>query len=552
MYPLAVAFWLFSFLSGLSPAPASARPSRTSSRSHGSSFVSASGTDLIANGKPFTFIGTNAYWLPYLNSEDDICSTLANMSKSGITVVRTWAFNDVTEIPDSGFWLQLIKDKTTKINTGPDGFQRLDKFIALAKKYNIYVYFSLTNNWNPSVTDSPPAVRRNEDAPCPLPRNFLSNNYGGMDTYVREFGHAKTHDEFFTNPEIQCKFNEYVQFLVSRYADEPGIIAWELANDARCSSTLNSSENCNTNTVTQWHADTATFIREHDPNHLIASGTHGFFCPSCPKLFPPVSPQPSPAPGSPRKRTLGGLMTPSKLFEMIMKERRAAPRALDVDKKIRGRWMAPSEAKRQNSGPGQAFNGNAGVDSDDIHRAPNVDFGTFHLTPDQNNYAPSRPRSGSRRNFDDLLDQTVSWIQIQAESAQTIGKPIVLTSFGLVTQDNVQQFIPFNASSPPAKSPHGKQKRQNGLAGQGVSQAQQNNAYSTWLQTGRDSGVSGMTEYQWSAQGLQAGTFVQAPSGSGSGTVGTARPSGVSPNDGYGILGTDVQQILSNASKNTA
>src|ERR1700730_16590318 len=124
---------------------------------------------------------------------------------------------------------------------------------------------------------------------------------GGMDTYVREFGDAKTHDEFFTCPEIQCKFNEYVQFLVSRYADEPGIIAWELANDARCSSTLDSSEKCNANTVTKWHADTAKFVRKHDPNHLIASGsvptlsptdgllilfhirTHGFFCPSCPK-----------------------------------------------------------------------------------------------------------------------------------------------------------------------------------------------------------------------------------------------------------------------------
>jgi endo-1,4-beta-mannosidase len=94
-----------------------------------------------------------------------------------------------------------------------------------------------------------------------------------MDTYVREFGHAKTHDEFFTNPEIQCKFGEYVQFLVSRYADEPGVIAWELANDARCSSTLDSSENCNANTVTKWHADTAKFVRKHDPNHLIASGS---------------------------------------------------------------------------------------------------------------------------------------------------------------------------------------------------------------------------------------------------------------------------------------
>lgn len=77
---------------------------------------------------------------------------------------------DVTAIPDAGSWLQLIKDGTTQINTGPNGIQRLDKLIEIAKSYNIYVYFSLTNNWFPSASASVPASS--------LPRNFLSNDYG--------------------------------------------------------------------------------------------------------------------------------------------------------------------------------------------------------------------------------------------------------------------------------------------------------------------------------------------------------------------------------------
>ena len=128
------------------------------------------------------------------------------MSKAGITVVRTWAFNgangysrhplsyffllffsllcqtDVTAIPDQGSWLQLIKDGTTKINTGPNGIQRLDKLIEIAKKYNIYVYFSLSNNWFPPASDPPPAA---SVPPPSLPRNFLSNNYG---QYLMLFG----------------------------------------------------------------------------------------------------------------------------------------------------------------------------------------------------------------------------------------------------------------------------------------------------------------------------------------------------------------------------
>ena len=93
-----------------------------------------------------------------------------------------------------------------------------------------------------------------------------------MDAYVQEFGVKKMHDEFYTNKKIRKEFHKYLRFIVSRYSNEPSIIAWELANDARCDSTLPSSGHCNTNTVTRWHAKTAKFIRSIDPNHLITSG----------------------------------------------------------------------------------------------------------------------------------------------------------------------------------------------------------------------------------------------------------------------------------------
>jgi mannan endo-1,4-beta-mannosidase len=99
-----------------------------------------------------------------------------------------------------------------------------------------------------------------------------------MDVYVQEFGVKKTHDEFFTNKKTRRAFKKYVRSIVSRYVNEPGIIAWELANDARCTSNLPSSDQCNTNTITRWHAETAKFVRSIDPNHLIASGYFLFFC----------------------------------------------------------------------------------------------------------------------------------------------------------------------------------------------------------------------------------------------------------------------------------
>ncbi|KAK7446368.1 hypothetical protein VKT23_014574 [Stygiomarasmius scandens] len=42
------------------------------------------------NGSEFKWIGTTAYWLPTLNTEQDIIDTLSNMSAAGITVVKTW------------------------------------------------------------------------------------------------------------------------------------------------------------------------------------------------------------------------------------------------------------------------------------------------------------------------------------------------------------------------------------------------------------------------------------------------------------------------------
>jgi len=302
MYSLVLALSLFSLLCALSPV--SALPTRTTNKKSArwsSDFVTTSGNQFLLDGKEFRWVGSNAYWLPALNSEDDISNTFANMSQVGVKVVRLWGFNDVTEKPKTGVWLALIKDKTVTINEGPNGFQRIDKVIELAKKFNIRLLFSLTNNWGLAPGTSN------------LPRNFLSNDFGGTDIYVREFGVKKTHDEFYTDQTIREKFNSYLQFIVNRYANEPGVLGWELANDARCESIISTSDQCNTNVVTQWHADTAKFVRSLDSNHPISAGTHGFFCPTCPKLFA-KKPQPSPAPGGSRKRTVGGLMTPSKFF----------------------------------------------------------------------------------------------------------------------------------------------------------------------------------------------------------------------------------------------
>ena len=76
-----------------------------------------------------------------------------------------------------------------------------------------------------------------------------------MDLYVRNFHSGGTHDDFYTDKTIIAAFKNYVSKVVSRYANNPTVLGWELGNDLRCSSTLPASSSCNTNTITNWVAD---------------------------------------------------------------------------------------------------------------------------------------------------------------------------------------------------------------------------------------------------------------------------------------------------------
>ena len=87
-------------------------PSRTTVRRNNSPFIGRDGLSFTVNGRQvhgrlllgvqsptmmifsdFRYIGTNAYWLPALNTNEDIWYTLGNISALGIKVVRLWAFN---------------------------------------------------------------------------------------------------------------------------------------------------------------------------------------------------------------------------------------------------------------------------------------------------------------------------------------------------------------------------------------------------------------------------------------------------------------------------
>ncbi|KAL6230950.1 mannan endo-1,4-beta-mannosidase F [Aspergillus navahoensis] len=216
--------------------------SGTSTPTGGNTFASVDGLRFSIDGSTGYIAGTNAYWLPFLTNNEDVDSVFDHLQQTGLKVLRTWGFNDVNSIPSSGtvyFQLHDAASRTTTINTGPDGLQRLDYVVSAAERYGIKLIIPFVNNWN---------------------------DYGGMNAYINAYGGDKT--GWYTNDQIQAVYRAYIAAVVSRYRDSPAIFAWELGNEPRC-------QGCNTDVIYDWATETSAYIKSLDPNHMVTTGEEG-------------------------------------------------------------------------------------------------------------------------------------------------------------------------------------------------------------------------------------------------------------------------------------
>jgi len=322
-----------------------------------------------------------------MTTDEDMDKTFHDISTAGFQVVRTWAFNDVAQIPASGTYFQIVEGCNTTINYGPDGLQRLDRVVATADRYGLKLLLTLTNNWGAELNEPASSLRARQDDSS-LPRSYLSNDYGGMDRYNRAYIAEPSHDDFYTKPSILSAFKNYIANVVPRYANSSAVLGWELANDPRCSSTLPGSSTCNTTIITKWVADISGYIKSLDSNHLITAGDGGFYCTNCTKIY------------------------------------------------------AASSSNQTDSPGGPTFDGSYGVDTEDIISIPSIDFGSFQLFPNQVHYFP-----GDNGDFATTsILQGSRWIIRHSDTASTFRKPEALTAFAVVTKDNWRSFVPFNST----------------------------------------------------------------------------------------------------------
>ncbi|MBA0782830.1 hypothetical protein Gotri_000654, partial [Gossypium trilobum] len=146
------------------------------------SFVERNGSHFILDGKPLYVNGWNSYWLMAHsmdeNSRGRVSVMLQAGAKMGLTVCRTWAFND------GGY-------EALQISPGQFDervFQALDYVIAEASRHGIRLLLSLVNNLQA---------------------------YGGKTQYVKwawqeGIGLSSSNDSFFFDPSIRKYFKNYV------------------------------------------------------------------------------------------------------------------------------------------------------------------------------------------------------------------------------------------------------------------------------------------------------------------------------------------------------
>ncbi|KAF7428063.1 hypothetical protein PC9H_007282 [Pleurotus ostreatus] len=235
----------------VTPTTTSSTPTTSVAPPSSTGFVKTSGTEFVLNGSKYTVVGHNSYWVGLSGlSLSDMNQAFSDIAATGATTVRTMGFNDQTDPTYWGPYYQLWTDGVPTINTGPTGLENFDNVVALAKANGLRLIPDLSNR----------------------------SDYGGMDVYVQQLTDSTDHDLFYTDATVIAAYKNYIHAFVSRYVNEPTILAWELANEPRCRGTSSTtSGSCTPATITSWAADISAYIKSIDSNHLVALGDEGFF-----------------------------------------------------------------------------------------------------------------------------------------------------------------------------------------------------------------------------------------------------------------------------------
>ena len=239
--------------------------------------VHTNGTVFTDGSRSFRYVGWNEYDLFTRNDEtlnhdeqtsegnvllkgtvipwqQQIDRQMLEAERAGLTVVRTWAFDNIASDP-SAF-------ETAPGQFNESTFAKLDYIVASAQRHHMRVILPMENYWN---------------------------DYGGIQAVATWLG-LPNKLLFFTDPQAQQVYKDYVAHLVNRvntvsgvaYKNDPTIFAWELMNEPNIScgdDPTPTHQYCDPTgkVLRTWIATMSQYIKSLDPLHMVSAGAeaHG-------------------------------------------------------------------------------------------------------------------------------------------------------------------------------------------------------------------------------------------------------------------------------------
>jgi len=199
-------------------------------------FVRRSGSQLLLDGKPYHFTGLNIYNVTNAGSCWYDFSAIADIEKamaatSAPVVIRSWFFQRLATTSGQRDWTSF------------------DRTVALARAHGQRLIATLGNQWGDC--EAQPPVYKTE-------------------------GWYRTGYRSRVDSDLPASYRDWVAEVVTRYRNDPTIVAWQLMNEAespvsqggRCSYTA-------ATTLRAFAADMARLVKSIDSNHLVSLGTHG-------------------------------------------------------------------------------------------------------------------------------------------------------------------------------------------------------------------------------------------------------------------------------------
>lgn len=248
---------------------ASSRETADDRRSHRDGFVTVRGTEFRLEGRSYRFVGANYWQAMNLASRgaggdrQQLLRELDEMKAHGITNLRIMAASEGPDTEPLRIVPALLQAPGVYSADLLDG---LDFALKALADRDMKAIMTMGNMWHWSGGFGQYLVWAGLATSIPYPPPRPGGDWDEYQRFAAQFyGNARAVSYYLDHiTEIVTRVNHYTN---RSYRDDPTIMAWELANEPRALSNVDS--------YLAWVATSAQLIKSLDHNHLVTIGSEG-------------------------------------------------------------------------------------------------------------------------------------------------------------------------------------------------------------------------------------------------------------------------------------